>query len=98
MTESKDPDYPVGSEWLYHSGWRTRIVVNPTEAVKLTRYGTPFLLPVPPVGDLPHSLALGTLGMPGYVLQCIFSETIQTNSGGFSAEDRIQKQTENERT
>ena len=47
-------------------------MVNPAEAVKQgDTY--PFLLPVPPLGDLPHSLALGTLGMPGYVVQYSFN-------------------------
>ena len=70
MTQSKHPDYAVGSEWLYRSGWRSHNVVNPAEAVKQGNT-YPSLLPVPPIGDLPHSLALGTLGMPGYVLQYV---------------------------
>ena len=71
VTESKHPDYPVGSEWLYRSGWRSHNVVNPAEAVKQgDTY--PSLLSVTPMGDLPHSLSLGTLGMPGYVLQRVF--------------------------
>ena len=77
MVESKHPDYAVGSECLYGSGWRSHNIVNPDTANKeeLT------LMALPEMGDLPHSLALGTLGMPGYVvllMSSLFSSPMKT--------------------
>ena len=70
VSASLHPGYPVGSEWLYRGGgWRSHTVVKPEEAVRQGLFPAyPDLIPVPPqLGDLPRSLALGAMGMPGYV-------------------------------
>ena len=58
VTESKNVGYPVGSEWLCHFGWRSHTVANPSQ----TDYR---IVKMPQLGNLPHSLALGCVGMPG---------------------------------
>ena len=60
VTESQDTKYPVGSEWQGYFGWRTHTICNPSTHGHLVH-----LRPIPPLGDLPKSLALGAVGMPG---------------------------------
>ena len=69
VVESKHPDYAAGSECFYRSGWRSHSIVNPDTANKEQL----SLKALPEMGDLPHSLALGTLGMPGYVVLLLSS-------------------------
>ncbi len=72
VTQSKNPDYPVGSEWLCKFGWRTHTVCNPSTSDVAPGAGetdvvldTTLVKPAPDIGDLPKSLTLGALGMPG---------------------------------
>ncbi|PVD24194.1 hypothetical protein C0Q70_14664 [Pomacea canaliculata] len=59
---SKNLDYPEGSLVLAYTGWRTHTVVSNPK--KKAPFGT-LIKPLPDLGDLPLSLALGCLGMPG---------------------------------
>ena len=68
---TKDADYPVGTEWLGFFGWRTHTIVNPKKD-KCVFYTPRWVGPLPPLGDLPKSLALGAVGMPGYVIELKF--------------------------
>ncbi|XP_047109588.1 prostaglandin reductase 1-like [Schistocerca piceifrons] len=61
ILESRSLDYPVGRQVVGYWGCRDRTVVDPTPAAD-------DILPpmlVPDIGDLPLSLSLGVLGMPG---------------------------------
>lgn len=64
IVESRNPNYPVGKKIMAHLGWRTHTIVdvNSTEDQGLLNF-KPYILP--DFGDLPLSLALGMLGMPG---------------------------------
>jgi prostaglandin reductase 1 len=62
VTESRHPDYPVGTHVCGHFGWRTHTITNgavtaPDAWIKLV-YKIPY-------SQLPLSLALGVLGMTG---------------------------------
>lgn len=59
VIDSKNASFPVGSSIFGQFGWRTHTVCNP-ETMKKDQ---PYLLPS--FGNLPTSLALGVLGMPG---------------------------------
>ncbi|XP_049804086.1 prostaglandin reductase 1-like [Schistocerca nitens] len=61
IVESRSPDYPVGRHVVGYWGWSDRTVVDP--APKGEEVLPPML--VPDLGDLPLSLSLGVLGMPG---------------------------------
>ena len=63
VVESENHAYPVDSMVLLASGWRTHTIVNPETVQKIT--GTPYVDRPIDLGDLPQSLALGAVGMPG---------------------------------
>ncbi|XP_011643514.1 prostaglandin reductase 1-like [Pogonomyrmex barbatus] len=63
IIESKNPDFPVGKRVMGHLGWRTHTIVNPKSFKDETFQNIPYI--VPDMGDLPSSLAIGVLGMPG---------------------------------
>ncbi|KAK7102806.1 prostaglandin reductase 1-like [Littorina saxatilis] len=59
---SNNPAYPEGTLVLSYLGWRSLTVVpKPEEASRLG----PLVRKLPDFGDLPASLAIGCLGMPG---------------------------------
>lgn len=60
--ESKSKDYPVGSYVEGFFGWRDYTVGSEDMPDVLNFGGTKML---PNYGDLPLSLGLGVLGMPG---------------------------------
>ena len=62
IIESRHPDYPVGKHVVGFFGWRTHTIANVTDT-KLSGF-LPFHI-IPDIGELPLSLALGVLGMPG---------------------------------
>lgn len=62
IVESKHPDFPVGKRVIGPFGWRDRTVVGPK---MLNTYAVQKTCIVPDIGDLPPSLVLGMLGMPG---------------------------------
>ncbi|XP_011870865.1 PREDICTED: prostaglandin reductase 1-like isoform X1 [Vollenhovia emeryi] len=62
IVESKNPDFPVGKRIVGNLGWRTHTIVKPN-TVDAAFESTPYILP--DLGNLPPSLGLGMLGMPG---------------------------------
>ena len=59
---SNNPAYPEGTLVLSLLGWRSLTLVTDPEAESF--FG-PIVRKMPDFGDLPPSLALGCLGMPG---------------------------------
>lgn len=76
MLESKNPDYPEGAYLYGHFGWRTHFIYDPSQDQELLRT---YLLP--DFGDLPLSLALGALGMPGNTAYFGFLELCEPKLG-----------------
>ncbi|KAL5015488.1 hypothetical protein ScPMuIL_009758 [Solemya velum] len=79
ITESKSRDYPVGTNVIGRLGWRSHTIVSDLTHIKL----------LPPMDDLPLSLALGPMGMTGMtayfglleILDPKPGETVLVNSG-----------------
>lgn len=64
VIESKNPDYPVGKKLVGYFGWRTHTIFNPKKPKE--NVGPVDRIDVlPEMGNLPASLGLGILGMPG---------------------------------
>lgn len=63
VLESNSPDYEVGSHVWGHLGWRNKTVFNVKEFLNDESALPPYVLPS--IGDLPLSLGIGALGMPG---------------------------------
>lgn len=62
IIESKNPAFPVDSTIFGQFGWRDHTILNPSE-VQQKAFRDCYILPK--YGDLPVSLGLGYLGMPG---------------------------------
>ncbi|KAG5327671.1 PTGR1 reductase, partial [Pseudoatta argentina] len=62
IVESKNPAFPVGKRIVGNLGWRTHTIINPKTEDQFFKQNT-YLLP--DIDDLPSSLGLGMLGMPG---------------------------------
>lgn len=62
IVESKNPAFPVGKRIIGNLGWRTHTIIDPKTEDSFFKQ-KPYLLP--DIGDLPPSLGLGVLGMPG---------------------------------
>ncbi|KAK7789395.1 hypothetical protein R5R35_006942 [Gryllus longicercus] len=62
IVESKAPEYPRGRFLVGYWGWRTKSVWDPRQP-PAAPYPQPYLLP--DFGELPLSLGVGALGMPG---------------------------------
>ncbi|XP_018566877.1 prostaglandin reductase 1 [Anoplophora glabripennis] len=60
IIESKNPKYPVGKYVEARFGWRTHTI---SDGKRISEWSSPMILP--DFGDLPISLGLGVLGMPG---------------------------------
>lgn len=71
VSKSENPDFPVGAIVQSMLGWRSHTVVS--DPSKLNK--------VPDMGDLPKSLALGTLGMPGMTAYFGFLEACCPKNG-----------------
>ncbi len=65
MVESRHADYPVGRVVLGRFGWQTMAVANPKMMLNDDEQHPPLLQPLPHLGDLSPSLALGIVGMNG---------------------------------
>jgi len=65
IIESKNPDFPVGKRIVGNFGWRMHTIVNPKTNDPKDAFQSIPLYILPDIGDLPSSLALGVLGMPG---------------------------------
>ncbi|ROT74916.1 protaglandin reductase 1 [Penaeus vannamei] len=63
VIESKNPDWPVGTYVVSPSGWRTHTRLTEKDFKADNFFQKPMKLPE--MGDLPKSLGLGILGMPG---------------------------------
>lgn len=77
VTESKNANYPVGAYVCGSFGWRTHTVFNPKDDNNLVM--RPYVLPS--FGDLPLSLGLGHLGMPGNTAYFGLLEICQPKAG-----------------
>jgi NADPH-dependent curcumin reductase CurA len=66
VIESRHPEYEVGIHVVGHFGWQTKTVVNADEPGAWFWLKKPYI--IPDFAGLPLSLALGVLGMPGFVL------------------------------
>ncbi|XP_029167998.1 prostaglandin reductase 1-like [Nylanderia fulva] len=64
IVESRNPKYPVGKRVVGNLGWRTHTIIKPTIATN-DDFMTQLPRILPDLGDLPSSLGLGILGMPG---------------------------------
>lgn len=61
ITQSKNKNFPVGQYVVGDFGWRTHTISDGKSVSKDAR--APYL--IPDIGNLPISLTLGVLGMPG---------------------------------
>lgn len=64
VVKSRNPGYPVGKRVLAGVGWRDKTVVD-LSTPKTGSIVMNSILPIWDIGDLPLSVALGVLGMPG---------------------------------
>ncbi|XP_022083757.1 prostaglandin reductase 1-like [Acanthaster planci] len=71
VIESKNADFPVGTNVLVNAGWVSHSVSDGKDLTKIPPY---------PEG-VPLSLALGTLGMPGMTAICGLLEICETKAG-----------------
>ncbi|KAL0895519.1 hypothetical protein ABMA27_011628 [Loxostege sticticalis] len=62
VTETKHPDYPVGTRIVSHKGWRDYTILNPNVAPK--ELNDKFYK-LPDLQGLSPSLGVGAVGMPG---------------------------------
>ncbi|XP_047505206.1 prostaglandin reductase 1-like [Pieris napi] len=75
ITESKNPDFPVGCRVVTHKGWCDySVVTNLKEA-----HSNVYI--VPDLQGLPLELALGALGMPGVTAYFGFLEICKPKAG-----------------
>ncbi|VEN52619.1 unnamed protein product [Callosobruchus maculatus] len=77
ILESKNDKFPVGKHVVGEFGWRTHTISNG----KPSPTGVPQAWVLPDFGDLPVSLALGVLGMPGNTAYFGFLELCQPKKG-----------------
>lgn len=82
VVESKNTKFPVGSYVHGSFGWRTHTVCNPDKRKSVDPnciWHQPYILP--DFGQLPISLGLGILGMPGTAAYFGFLEICQPKEG-----------------
>ncbi|MPC30868.1 Prostaglandin reductase 1 [Portunus trituberculatus] len=61
VIESKNPEWPVGTHLVHYEGWRTHSLLT-AQYIKENQF---TIKPMPEMGNLPKSLGIGILGMPG---------------------------------
>ncbi|XP_063870812.1 prostaglandin reductase 1-like [Scylla paramamosain] len=61
VIESKNPEWPVGTHLVHYEGWRTHSLLT-AQHIKENQF---TIKPMPEMGNLPLSLGIGILGMPG---------------------------------
>lgn len=79
VVESKNPEWSVGTHVVHYEGWRTHTLLTP-QMLKENRLSLPTQV-VPEMGDLPKSLGLGILGMPGNTAYFGFLELCKPKPG-----------------
>ncbi|XP_011297846.1 prostaglandin reductase 1 [Fopius arisanus] len=80
IIESKNPDYPVGKRVAGWLGWRTHTILDGKEFSGASLINQiPYVLPE--FGNLPPSVALGAVGMPGNTAYFGFLETCNPQPG-----------------
>ncbi|CAL1534561.1 unnamed protein product [Lymnaea stagnalis] len=84
VVDSKNDKFPIGKIVLAMVGWRDKTVLDPDQdnPYYVTRF-TPkkTLVEIPNVGDVPYSLYLGILGMPGLTAYFGFLEKCRPKPG-----------------
>lgn len=75
IIETKNEKFPIGSTVFAQVGWRTHTIINPAEKLPFEVYK------LPDFGNLPLSLALGVLGMPGNTAYFGFLEICKPKAG-----------------
>ncbi|XP_050716104.1 prostaglandin reductase 1-like [Eriocheir sinensis] len=61
VIESRNPQWPVGKHLVHYEGWRTHTLITASRLQEKDLQ----LQPLPEMQDLPKSLGIGLLGMPG---------------------------------
>ncbi|XP_071540769.1 prostaglandin reductase 1-like [Panulirus ornatus] len=79
IIESKNAKWPVGKHLLCHSGWRSHSKIS-AETLELSDSWA-GCMELSDIGDLPKSLWLGILGMPGITAYFGFLEICQPKAG-----------------
>ncbi|XP_069958318.1 prostaglandin reductase 1 [Cherax quadricarinatus] len=77
VTESKNPQWPVGSLMVHYQGWRTHTHLSS----KFLQTKDNNVSPLPDMGNLPKSLGIGVIGMPGITAYFGFLEICQPKAG-----------------
>ncbi|XP_033223578.1 prostaglandin reductase 1-like [Belonocnema kinseyi] len=80
IIESKNPKFLVGQKILGRLGWRSHTIIDPKDGDKTTFMNQPPEL-LPEIGNLPFSLHLGVLGMPGHTSYFGFLEICNPKAG-----------------
>ncbi|XP_049789544.1 prostaglandin reductase 1-like [Schistocerca nitens] len=80
IVESRAAGFPVGRHVVAYWGWRDRTVADVGPEVPPPDVMSPPML-VPDLGDLPLSLSLGVLGMPGISAYFPLLEVCQLKAG-----------------
>lgn len=86
IIESKSSKYPVGKRIVGSFGWRTHTIINAkdilsTEDQQKDSSGLALTYIPREIGDLPASLSLGVLGMPGNTAYFGLLEICQPKAG-----------------
>lgn len=76
IVDSKNPKYSVGEFMMGNYGWRSHTVLNPD-----VKDPAVMSYKMPPVGNLPISLGIGYLGMPGNTAYFGLLEICQPKAG-----------------
>nr|AFE88209.1 protaglandin reductase 1 [Penaeus monodon] len=79
VIESKNPEWPVGTYVVSPSGWRSHTRLTEKDFKADNFFQKPMKLPE--MGDLPKSLGLGILGMPGNTAYFGFLEICRPKAG-----------------
>jgi len=79
VVESKSKDFPIGAHVWAHLGWRNKSIFNLKTYENDKTSLPPYVLPA--YGELPLSLGIGTLGMPGNTAYFGFLEICQPKVG-----------------